>query len=417
MAGMFGSQYNDTKVMIDDLSNLSQMNTAAKADSEGVMKPPKGEEMDAGSWWAWLSGYTRQKTQENVARVQEELASMGVDTTGLSPEYQQSMLEGIQQAQAYRDKWGITTALGDAPTMLEEQGVFPQTSVEQPVGVTEEGLDANEMPEKPSLMDRAIDMFRPSEPEPDSVDTSKPKTSGGLMEKPEPQEFKIPEYKVYNNPDEMSELEILARTIEAEARGEAYEGKIAVGATIANRAASGSYGKDIRGVILRRGQFSPWNSWTGYAKGEQGKDMMKLKASEDSYKAANAILTGNYEDPTDGATHYVNEKVSKPAWLGAMKGRKRGTVTIGNHLFGNADSNKKYDGKSYIYGRSSETMDQPVEAEPPTVKAIQRIIGTKADGDFGPNSRKKAKEYLKDKGVTVPKDADDKTLMSLVVGG
>ena len=186
MAGMFGSQYNDTKVMIDDLSNLSQMNTAAKASSEGVMKPPKGEDMDAGSWWAWLSGYTRQKTQENVARVQEELASMGVDTTGLSPEYQQSMLEGIQQAQAYRDKWNITTALGDAPTMLEEQGVFPQTSVEQPVGVAAEDLDANEMPEKPSLMDRAIDMFRPSEPEPNSVDTSKPEAGGGLMEKPLP---------------------------------------------------------------------------------------------------------------------------------------------------------------------------------------------------------------------------------------
>jgi len=183
MAGMFGSQYDDTKVMIDDLSNLSQMNTAAKADSEGVMKPPKGEDMDAGSWWAWLSGYTRQKTQENVARVQEELASMGVDTTGLSPEYQQSMLEGIAQARAYRDKWGITTALGDAPTMLEEQGVFPQTSVEQPVGVTEEVLDAGETPEKPSLMDRAISMFTPSEPEPDSVDTSKPDTAG-IMDKP-----------------------------------------------------------------------------------------------------------------------------------------------------------------------------------------------------------------------------------------
>lgn len=182
MAGMFGSQYDDTKVMINDLSNLSQMNKVAKADSEGVMKPPKGEEMDAGSWWAWLNGYTRQKTQEKMKQVQEELASMGVDTTGLSPEYQQSMLEGIQQAQAYRDKWDITTALGDAPTMLEEQGVFPQTSVEQPVGVTEEALDAGETPEKPSLMDRAIDMFRPSEPEPDSVDTSNPKT--GLMEKP-----------------------------------------------------------------------------------------------------------------------------------------------------------------------------------------------------------------------------------------
>lgn len=190
MAGMFGSQYNDTKVMIDDLSNLSQMNTAAKSSSEGVMKPPKGDEMDAGSWWAWLNGYTRQKTQENIARVQEELASMGVDTTGLSPEYQQSMLEGIQQAQAYRDKWNITKALGDAPTMLEEQGVFPQTSVEQPVGVTEEALGAGTVDISPRAEQgepRVMD--RPAEPEPSSVDTSEPDTAG-IMAKPKPKHLK-----------------------------------------------------------------------------------------------------------------------------------------------------------------------------------------------------------------------------------
>lgn len=235
----------------------------------------------------------------------------------------------------------------------------------------------------------------------------------GLMA--DPRGFKVPEYKAYNSPEEMSELEILARTIEAEAALEPYNGKIAVGATIANRAASGSYGKDIRGVILQRGQFSPWNSWTGYAKGEQGKDMMKLRASEDSYRAASAILRGSYEDPTDGATHYVNEKVSKPDWLSDMKGRKRGTLTIGNHLFGNADSNKKYDGKSYIFDRKSETTDQPVEAAPTTVKAIQRIIGTVADGDFGPASRKKAREFLNSKGIDVTKSATDEDLMKLVV--
>ena len=231
----------------------------------------------------------------------------------------------------------------------------------------------------------------------------------------EPVGFKVPEYKVYNSPDEMSELEILARTIEEEARGEDYIGKLAVGATIANRAASGSYGKDIRGVILREGQFSPWNSWTGYAKGEQGKDMMRTRASEDSYKAASAILQGSYEDPTDGAIHYVNEKVSKPYWLSKMKGRKRGTLTIGNHLFGNADSNKKYDGKSYIFDRKSETTDQPVEAAPTTVKAIQRIIGTVADGNFGPASRKKAREFLGNKGIDIAKSATDEDLMKLIV--
>lgn len=222
---------------------------------------------------------------------------------------------------------------------------------------------------------------------------------------------------VYTSPKQMSEREILARTIQAEASGESYDGKVAVGAVIANRAASGRFGKGIDGVILKRGQFSPWNSWTGYAGGSQGKDMMNIKVSKDSYKAADSIIGGTYVDKTGGATHYVNTKVSKPKWLSAMKGRKRGTVQLGNHLFGNADNNKTYDGKSWLTDRKSETTDQPLVAAPTTVEAVQRIIQTKADGIFGPMSRKKAKEYLAKKNITVAKDITDEELMRLVVGG
>lgn len=175
---------------------------------------------------------------------------------------------------------------------------------------------------------------------------------------------KVPEYRVYESPDEMSDVEILARTIEAEARGESYKGKIAVGATIANRAAAGSYGEDIKGVILQEGQFSPWNSYTGYAKGEQGKDMMKLKPSKDSYEAAMSILAGKYEDPTGGATHYVNEAVSQPDWLDAMKGRQRGTKKIGRHTFGNADSETTYDGKRWAINRDGVAVSLRPKARP-----------------------------------------------------
>jgi GH24 family phage-related lysozyme (muramidase) len=154
MAGMFGSDYKDTKVMINDLANISDMYSKGKpSNDEGIMKAPKGEQVDAGSWWAWLNGYTRQKTQENIARVQEELASMGVDTSGLSPEYQQSMLEGIQQAQSYRDKFGITQVLGDAPDMLEEEGVFPQT----PIDVTDTNQGKLSNPEPLYDMAKEID--------------------------------------------------------------------------------------------------------------------------------------------------------------------------------------------------------------------------------------------------------------------
>lgn len=174
----------------------------------------------------------------------------------------------------------------------------------------------------------------------------------GLMRRPAPElDMDVPEYKVYDSPNEMSDLEILARTIEAEAGVEGYDGKLAVGAVIANRAASGRHGKDIKGVILKKGQFSPWNSYTGYAKGEQGKDMLKLKPTKASYAAAQSILMGDYEDPTDGATHYVNPEISTPDWFGALKRSKRGTVAVGSHLFGNPDNAKKYDGKAWVTSR------------------------------------------------------------------
>lgn len=251
-------------------------------------------------------------------------------------------------------------------------------------------------------------------------------TDPGLMSKPVGggvsgvDTFKVPEFKSYKTAEEMPDLEILARTIEAEASGEAFEGKIAVGSVIANRVASGSYGGSggIKGVILKKAQFSPWNTYTDSAGGKQGKDMLNFKASEDSYKAARDILSGNYTDPTNGATHYVNESVAEgQSWIDTMKARKKGTVIIGRHLFGNADNEKVYDGKSEIAKLSSETTDQPLIVQPPNVKDVQRIIGITADGQFGNNSRNKTLEYLKAKNVSAPENATDQELIKLVKRG
>lgn len=141
----------------------------------------------------------------------------------------------------------------------------------------------------------------------------------------------------YETADDMSELEILARTIEAEASGESKKGKLAVGAVIANRADQNRFGNDIRSVILFPSQFSPWNTYTDSEGGEQGKDMLgeKMKPSKDSYDAAKKILSGDYVDPTFGASHFVNPKISKPDWYDGFK--DNGTTKIGKHEFGDAD--------------------------------------------------------------------------------
>lgn len=143
----------------------------------------------------------------------------------------------------------------------------------------------------------------------------------------------------YVNADYMSELEILARTIQAEAGGESKKGKLAVGSVIKNRADQNRFGNDIRSVILFPSQFSPWNKYTSSAGGRQGKDMLgaEMKPSKASYEAAEKILSGKYIDPTGGATHFVNPKEKEDvSWYKPFVDNK--PMRIGNHEFGSPDN-------------------------------------------------------------------------------
>jgi len=133
----------------------------------------------------------------------------------------------------------------------------------------------------------------------------------------------------------LDERELLARTIQAEAGNQDFDGKLAVASVIANRVKSGKYGKGIKGVILKPGQFSAWNSETGYAGGEQGQNMERMKASEEAYKAADAIISGNYSSEVGDATHYYNNSISVPAWGKEKSGGD--WYRVGDHIFGKAD--------------------------------------------------------------------------------
>lgn len=128
--------------------------------------------------------------------------------------------------------------------------------------------------------------------------------------------------------------DLLAKTLMAEAGGEGPMGMLAAGAVIANRVKSGGYGDGLSGVIMKPGQFSAWNGVTGYAGGEGALNMAQIKPSAEAYQAADAILSGQYQDPTGGATHYYNPSVANPKW-----GQRNGGnwQRIGNHIFGSAD--------------------------------------------------------------------------------
>jgi len=129
----------------------------------------------------------------------------------------------------------------------------------------------------------------------------------------------------------LSDRELLAKTLQAEAGNQGIGGMLAVGSVIRNRMAQGG---SLSDVILAPAQFSAWNKVTGAVGGEQGQDMAALKPSEDAYAAADAILSGNAPDVTGGATHYYNPSISNPAW---GKEKAGGDWTkIGAHIFGKA---------------------------------------------------------------------------------
>ena len=129
----------------------------------------------------------------------------------------------------------------------------------------------------------------------------------------------------------LPDRDLLALTLQAEAGGEGAVGMLAAGSVIANRVNSGKYGNSIADVILAPGQFSAWNFATGYAGGEGGVDMTKLKASKTAYAVADQILSGKYESPVGGATHYYNPEIATPDW-----GQEAGGewTTVGHHVFG-----------------------------------------------------------------------------------
>lgn len=136
----------------------------------------------------------------------------------------------------------------------------------------------------------------------------------------------------------INDRDLLAKTLQAEAGNQGLGGMLAAGSVIMNRTKTPGYGSGLRGVILKPGQFSAWNSLTGYAGGEQGQDMLNMRPSASAYRAADKLLTGDYQDQTGGATHYYNDAISNPKW-----GQKRAGgdwKRIGDHIFGFADAGR-----------------------------------------------------------------------------
>ncbi len=128
-------------------------------------------------------------------------------------------------------------------------------------------------------------------------------------------------------------VDVLARTIYGEARGEAVRGKEAVAAVVMNRVRvshqKGGYwwGDTVEAVCKKPWQFSCWN--------EGDVNLEKIRTVKPGHKVfdscvriARRALSGTLTDPTGGATHYHHMDASPP-WSRA----RAPLAEIGRHLF------------------------------------------------------------------------------------
>ena len=115
-----------------------------------------------------------------------------------------------------------------------------------------------------------------------------------------------------------SDVQLMARAINGEARGEPYEGQVAVGAVILNRVKDSRFPNSISGVIYQPGAFTAVSD---------GQINVTISEGSTVYKAAQDAING--WDPTSGCVYYFNPSTATNKWIWSRSLVK----TIGKHRF------------------------------------------------------------------------------------
>lgn len=113
-----------------------------------------------------------------------------------------------------------------------------------------------------------------------------------------------------------NDIQLMANAVHGEARGEPYEGQVAVAAVILNRVNSASFPNTVSGVI-----FEPL-AFTAVADGQ-----IWLTPNETAKRAVLDAING--WDPTNSALYYFNPDTATSAWIWTRPQIKR----IGKHIF------------------------------------------------------------------------------------
>ncbi len=113
-----------------------------------------------------------------------------------------------------------------------------------------------------------------------------------------------------------ADLNLLAKCVYAEARGESYVGQVAVASVILNRVKSPKFPNTISGVIYQPYAFTCVND-----------GQINLTPNQTAFNAAQDAMNG--WDPTYGAIYYYNPKTATSSWIRS----RTTTITIGKHVF------------------------------------------------------------------------------------
>lgn len=111
-------------------------------------------------------------------------------------------------------------------------------------------------------------------------------------------------------------MDILAKVIYSEARGEPYKGQVAVGAVVMNRIQSSQFPNNIKDVVFQKGAF------TAVSDGQYW-----LTPNRTAYLAALDAVRG--WDPTTNSLYYFNPDTATSAWIWS----RPQNLKIGKHIF------------------------------------------------------------------------------------
>ena len=117
--------------------------------------------------------------------------------------------------------------------------------------------------------------------------------------------------------EQMNEVQLLARIIAAEARGEPLAGQVAVGAVILNRMQDPAFPNTLSGVIFQPNAFESVSNGLFYRRSPTNQEI----------RAALTALNG--WDPTYGSIYFWEPAKSTSRWIWSRQVVRR----IGGHLF------------------------------------------------------------------------------------